>query len=206
MTKYARYQDYVIRDGHLIGEFEQMYQDFDDPWEQSDGEEWASEKAVALNLIEKIGAERVLELGCGLGHYSERIRGLGVEVLGVDVAETAVAKAQKAYPDCTFAAGDVLDFWIYREFDPDLIVMAEVTWYVLEKLDRFLTFARSELPETKIVHLLTTYPAGVQQYGKDYFTNLEQIRSYFHMRYLEWGEIGLPGGCTRTYFLGDWGR
>ena len=28
MPKYERYQDYVIRDGRLIGEFEQMYRDF----------------------------------------------------------------------------------------------------------------------------------------------------------------------------------
>lgn len=33
--KYQRYQDYVIRDGRLVGEFEEMYRDFDDPWGQS---------------------------------------------------------------------------------------------------------------------------------------------------------------------------
>ncbi len=33
MKKYSKYQDYVIKDGELVGEFEKMYQDFDDPWE-----------------------------------------------------------------------------------------------------------------------------------------------------------------------------
>ena len=31
-AKYERYQDYVIRDGRFIGDFEAMYQDHDDPW------------------------------------------------------------------------------------------------------------------------------------------------------------------------------
>ena len=29
-----RYQDFVIKDGKFIGEFEKMYQNFDDPWNQ----------------------------------------------------------------------------------------------------------------------------------------------------------------------------
>jgi len=57
MPKYSKYQDYVIRDGKLVGEFEQMYRDYDDPWEQSARERFASEKAVALNLLAKLKAE-----------------------------------------------------------------------------------------------------------------------------------------------------
>ena len=37
--KYSRYQDYIIRDGNLVGKFEQMYQDHKDPWEQTTREE-----------------------------------------------------------------------------------------------------------------------------------------------------------------------
>ncbi len=29
-----RYQDYVIKDGKFIGRFEEMYQKFEDPWNQ----------------------------------------------------------------------------------------------------------------------------------------------------------------------------
>lgn len=205
-TKHPRYQDYVIKDGKLVAEFEEMYQDFDDPWEQTTLEEWASEKAVALNLINKLKAKQVIELGCGLGHYTNKIHKLGVNVLGVDISKTAIEKARSAYPDCDFAVGDILDFSIYKETQPDIILMAEITWYVLEKLDNFITFLKSDLPNTYLIHLLTTYPEGVQQYGKDKFTNLQEIMSYFKMRYLEWGEISFPEveGCKRTYFIGNW--
>jgi hypothetical protein len=76
----------------------------------------------------------------------------------------------------------------------------------LDKLDKFIDFFKFNLPNTYLIHLLTTYPDGVQQYGKDKFTNLHQIMSYFRMEYLEWGEISYPemNGCKRTYFLGKW--
>ena len=203
-TKFIRYQDYVIKDGKLVGEFEEMYQDFDDPWEQTTREKWASEKAVALNLIKKLNAKKVIELGCGLGHYTHKIQEIGVDVLGVDVSKTAIDKAKSNYTDCDFAVGDILDFSIYKEYQPDIIVMAEITWYILDKLDEFIAYLSAELPNTYLLHLLTTYPDGVQQYGKDKFTNLKQIMSYFKMEYFEWGEISYPemGGCKRTYFIG----
>lgn len=31
--RHSRYQDYVLRDGRMVGDFEAMYQDHQDPWE-----------------------------------------------------------------------------------------------------------------------------------------------------------------------------
>lgn len=203
-SKNTKYQDYVIKDGKLVGQFEEMYQNFEDPWEQSVKEEWASEKAVALNLIIKHNAQKVIELGCGLGHYTKKIHDSGINIQGVDVSQTAIDKAKANYPDCDFMVADILDFSIYRDYQPDIIVMAEITWYVLDKLENFMAFLKSELPNVHIIHLLTTYPDGVQQYGRDKFTNLSEIMSYFGMDYLEWGEINHAGmnGEKRTFFLG----
>lgn len=206
VIKYSRYQDYVIKNGKFIGEFEEMYKDYDDPWEQTTREEWASEKAVALHLIQKFKGKRVIELGCGLGHYAKKIGDVGVDVLGVDISNTAIKKAKSNYPQCKFAVGDILDYSIYRNFEPDIIIMAEITWYVLDKLDEFIAFLKKEFPNTILIHLLTTYPEGVQKHGKEKFTNLSQIMSYFNAEYLEWGEISYPKmeGCKRTYFASKW--
>ena len=206
-TKHTRYQDYVIKDGRFVGEFDEMYRDFDDPWDQSVREQWASEKAVTLNLVRKIQCRRVLELGCGLGHFTQQIRNLGVEVLGVDISPTAIAKARIKHPECNFAVGDVLDYSIYENFKPDVVIMAEITWYVLDKLDAFIGYFKSSLRHAYLIHLLNTYPAGVQQYGKDKFTNLTQIMAYFGANYLEYGELCSAdfAGCKRTYFLAKYG-
>lgn len=204
VPKYPRYQDYVIKDGKFIGEFNEMYEDYDDPWEQSTKEEWASDKAVTLNLIQKLKAKRVIELGCGLGHFTNRIERLNINTIGVDISKTAIEKAKSTYPNCKFVVADILEFDIYKGFKPDIIVMAEITWYVLDKLDYFIDFLKNEMPNTYLIHVLTTYPPGVQQYGKDKFTNLKQIMDYFGAQYYEWGEISYPELYKRTYFLGKW--
>tara|TARA_A100001011_G_scaffold189381_1_gene197872 strand:+ start:114 stop:425 length:312 start_codon:yes stop_codon:yes gene_type:complete len=74
MKKHDKYQDYVIKDGKLVGEFEQMYKDFDDPWEQSTRESYASEKALCLNLVESFKCQNVVELGCGFGQLTDRLK------------------------------------------------------------------------------------------------------------------------------------
>ena len=93
MTKYKRYQDYVIKDGKLVGEFEEMYQDFDDPWNQTTREQDALEKLVAIEIIKRREYKRVIELGCGLGDFTAKIGAVTQEALGIDVSETAIKKA-----------------------------------------------------------------------------------------------------------------
>ncbi len=208
MTKYPRYQDYVIRDGRFVGEFEGMYQDFDDPWGQTKSEPWATDKAIGLSLISRLksefGVRRVVDLGCGLGGYTRRIRALGVTAIGLDVSPTAIAKAKAEDPCGEYAVGGVDDHRLLGGLAPDLIVMAEVTWYVLPKLRPFLDFCRSSLPGAWLLHTLTLYPEGQQQYGRDFFTTESDIRRFFGMHYLEWGQVSLARGIHRSFFVGTW--
>lgn len=207
-TKHPRYQDYVIKNGKLVGEFEEMYQDFDDPWNQTTRETFASEKAVGINLMKHarhaFGSKKVVELGCGFGDYSQQISEAGFDVTGLDISETAIKKAKKKNQRPSFEVGNISDFDLLKRLNPDIIVMAEITWYVLDDLPSFLEFLKSELPNTLLVHLLVTYPLGVQSYGKDYFTDLDGIKRFFGMTYLESGAVFFDSGEQRTWFLGTW--
>jgi SAM-dependent methyltransferase len=207
-SKYQHYTDYVIRDGRLIGEFEEMYRDFADPWHQTTRERFASEKAAALNLLARLGVEfgiqRVVELGCGLGHFTAKIARAGFDVTGLDVSETAIGKARATHPDITFEVARFNQFDRLKALKPDVIVMSEITWYVLDDLRAFLAFIRKELPKAFLIHLLMTYPEGTQKYGQEFFTNLDGILRFFDMRVLESGEVRLGELGRRTYFLGCW--
>ena len=209
MPKYPRYQDYVIKAGKFVGEFEEMYQDYDDPWEQSLREEDLSYKAITLFLCKKYNFKRVLELGCGHGHFSKDLAKAGMEVVGVDISPTAIAKAKELYPQCDFICGDVLDFDIYKKVDPDCIIFAEVTWYILDNLKAFLDFYKTWAVKDVnrpiyLLHLLAIYQQGVQQYGKEFFTNLQGIIDYFGLDYEEYGAMTYKklDYASRTYFLG----
>jgi SAM-dependent methyltransferase len=208
MTKHARYQDYVIRDGELVGEFEEMYQDFDDPWHQLANTPSAPDKAAGLALLDRLGrqfgARRVVEIGCGLGRYAAAIAGAGFDVTGLDVSETAVAKARELHPAPDFHVGAITDFDAIADLSPDVLVLAETSWYVLGDLPAFVDFARERLPDAFLLHLLVTYPADVQRYGREVFTDLDGIKEFFAMNYLASGETRSTDGHAHTHFLGTW--
>jgi len=144
MKKYERYQDYVIKDGKLVGEFDQMYRDHDDPWDQSTREQSALEKLIALELIRRNCYKRVIEFGSGLGYFTAELATVCSQVLGVDVSKTAITRARQRHPYLTFEKADLLDFDVIRRFHPDCLLMAEITWYVLPKLEAFKAFLRTE--------------------------------------------------------------
>jgi len=206
MSKYPRYQDYVIKDGRFVGEFEEMYRDFDDPWEQTTREENLSYKSIVLFLCEKYNFQRVMEIGCGFGHFTNEIQKLGIDVLGIDVSETAIQKAKLKFPDGNFMCGDILEFDLYKNFKPDCIIFSEVTWYILDKLEKFLSFYHQYSQKEKcwIIHLLAMYDKNVQKYGVEYFTDLQGVMKYFDLDYEEYGQITYKklDGNSRTYFLG----
>ena len=57
------YHDYVIKDGKLVGEFEQMYQNVKDPWPESQVDMDNNEASVAAkNYFKDSGIESALRL------------------------------------------------------------------------------------------------------------------------------------------------
>lgn len=65
--------------------------------------------AAAVELIPK-GAKTIVDLGCGDGTYTGELASHfpGVEILGLDPATDAVARAQRLYPAVSFGAADLL--------------------------------------------------------------------------------------------------
>ena len=106
VRRWPNCSDYVIKDGKLVGEFEKMYQDFDEPWDQIEIGQRATFMTIGIHLLRRVreatGASRVVELGCGLGHYAKRISELGYEVLGLDISETAIGKAKENFEEVKF--------------------------------------------------------------------------------------------------------
>ncbi|MEP2456342.1 hypothetical protein, partial [Roseibium sp.] len=65
------YHDYVIKDGKLVGKFEEMYQKCDDPWDRvklsgNSQTDWLLHRACSVVVAES-DACRAIDLGCGIG-------------------------------------------------------------------------------------------------------------------------------------------
>lgn len=208
--RHTRYQDYVIKDGKLVGAFEEMYQDHDDPWLQSQEKPFQPDKALALNALRRLSADnpslKVLEIGSGLGGFCGTIASHGFETYGLEVSETAVQKASMRYNGPTFLVGDILSGDVYEKINPDVLIMSEVTWYVLDKVKDFLGIVRETLPNAHLIHILTMYPASEQKYGREFFSDFEGLKKYFDMKIVEQAIVDADAyeGTQRTYFLGHW--
>lgn len=104
-----RYQDYVIKDGKFIGRFEEMYQKFNDPWHQRENLNNFYSRMLTPVTLMQYELKRVIEIGCGLGAFTNYLHEAvpSCYLSGMDISETAVAKAKKFYPDLDFVQGGI---------------------------------------------------------------------------------------------------
>ena len=139
------YNDYVFDNGNFIGNFEEMYQNCEDPWHQKTETYTKTQHIILLNLIKNSKAKKILEIGCGFGLLTKIIyeQNSNSEVLGMDISSTAIKKAQETNPHIQFQTRDILDFDFYKEYQPDLIVLSWTLWYTLDKIDDFIEFFKT---------------------------------------------------------------
>ncbi len=52
---------------------------------------------------------RILDLGCGTGHYCGRLAAAGYAAIGIDLDPAMIAAATRAYPNAVFHCLDILD-------------------------------------------------------------------------------------------------
>ena len=135
-----RYQDYVIKDGKFVGEFERMYQECDNPWHQMEEANISYSRADTVNSIHRFKLRNVLEAGCGLGYFTAYLAEHchNVCITGMDISDTAIKKAKSNFPQLTFAQGDLsdLDGQMLERYDG--IIFSEIMWYILDNLDSIL--------------------------------------------------------------------
>jgi len=176
-----KYQDLVIKNGEFIGEFETMYQEFSDPWHQSEEIYYSSlSRRSVCYFIEKYDIKSIVEWGCGLGRTTQYIKentGKDIDILGVDVSKTAIDKAKNFYPNLEFKVDDILNISNYDKFD--CMFFSSITWYILEDktIDEIFNIMSKKFKGKNkfFIHNDTFYKGDVQQYGKDYFTNIDEF-------------------------------
>lgn len=137
------YQDYVIKDGKFIGKFEEMYKKFDDPWHQLKEVYNSYSRFNTILSLRKLQAVSVLEVGCGLGAFTNYMSMAlpDVQIVGMDISQTAIEKASNSYPELQFFVGDLneIDNLVCREeHNFDVIVLSETMWYILQSLDKII--------------------------------------------------------------------
>lgn len=174
-----KYQDYVIKDGIFIGNFEEMYQKFHNPWHQLDGNIGSWAFSGIANYINKEKFAKVLEVGCGLGMYTQYLTEncKASHVIGMDISSTAIKKASEYYSECSFIVGNVSDIDDSWEDMADVIIFADIMWYILENLDNVIESLK-QYCSNKCLIIKQIFYKGQQQYGLEYFTNQDELINF----------------------------
>ena len=175
-----KYQDLVIKDGEFVGEFEKLYREFNNPWNQEDKIYSSSiSRRSVCHFLEKLDLDSIVEWGCGLGttsNFIKRNTNKEIKITGIDVSKTAIKKAKAKYKDIEFITDDISNIALYKTYD--CIFFSEITWYLLENniLDNCIKTMKniSDKPYY-FFHQLSFYKEGIQSYGKNYFTNVDQF-------------------------------
>ena len=69
----------------------------------------ATVESILPDLKKRLGLKTALDLGCGLGHYSEILHKYGFNVLAVDGRAENVQEARRRYPHLKFEVADAQD-------------------------------------------------------------------------------------------------
>lgn len=73
--------------------------------------------ADVVDLLDPQSDERILDLGCGTGHLTDRIADSGAEVVGLDRDRGMIETARASYPDREFRRADAREFDVEAPFD-----------------------------------------------------------------------------------------
>ena len=183
---------YTISNGKMIGNFEELYKDFKDPFLQTKKEKFETSKKAIINYCQLLQFNKkkkikTLEIGCGFGRLSKDLKKLNFDAYGTDISKTAILKAKKN-STVKFHASEFLNFKLYDKINPDIFILAEISWYVLPELKKFIKYLKKNFKNKYLIHSLAIYHPGKQKYGKEYFKDLKGILKFFNLNYIEYGE------------------
>lgn len=124
----------------FVGEFDALYREQTDPWEQSAtsgdmGRYYAASRRNVIEVVHRHKPDSGLEVGCGFGWLTAMLQGaFGVQMTGMDISPTAVVQAQGRHPNGPrFVWGDILVDNEIGQFGA--VIWAQMLWYVLEEID-----------------------------------------------------------------------
>ena len=115
----------------FVGDFEKMYQHEDideyDSWQQESGP-GAITFQVSKLILDMYNFDRILDIGCGKGTFTQILKRRNNYVLGMDISPTAIKKASIKYPECEFLVKAADEAALLGKFN--LVVLMEVLSYI----------------------------------------------------------------------------
>lgn len=180
----------VFREGEngleLVGDFDGLYADEADPWQQSGkagpmADYYAAARAA---LVEAIGERDgwAVEIGCGHGHATAFLaERTGLMWWGFDVSDRAIKRARENYHHIRFHTADVRNPIVAARFD--LVLLNQVLWYVLPQIDAVVENCIRMLRPGGTLVIAQAYLKGEQRFAAEIANGFAGVVDLFQTRF-----------------------
>lgn len=115
-------------------------------------------KSIVTRRFPKLHGEKVLDLGCGYGFYTDYLRSIGGDVIGIDGAQAMVDIAKEKYPACTFMTSDITQPLPFENGSFDIVFCNQVLMDI-EHIDGVLNECSRVLKVSGIFNYSIVHPA-----------------------------------------------
>tara|TARA_B100000315_G_C14495509_1_gene549752 strand:+ start:64 stop:747 length:684 start_codon:yes stop_codon:yes gene_type:complete len=218
------YHDFVIKDGNLIGEYEQMYQKSKNvPWDQHIQEDWLDVR-VTLELLKEFSPfDYICDFGMGLGYFLDILcKNYGkpqYRASGYDISQTCCKKAKELFPYIEVGIMDLTknnnnNNIIQEDNKKDkikrLFSLRGILWYVFTNMENVVKNIASLTTEGDLLLISQNFPPlNFDFVGKSVIPNHNTIITWFAKIFTPLKTIWLEDGnstCNDNWFIGVFRR
>ncbi len=189
------YHDYVIKDGRLVGQFEEMYvHSAEVPWHQDSQSDWLDVRLGCELMADAAPFDFMLDFAMGLGYYVEtlasRLGSSSTIVAGLDVSETACLRGKERFPRIRCDAFDLAVEPGSREVPPaavlpegtarPLYALRATIWYLVPFLEKAIANMAGAIRRGDFFLLSQNFPPLDSEFvGKEEIPGPERLLEYF---------------------------
>ncbi|MDO8525515.1 MAG: class I SAM-dependent methyltransferase [Candidatus Omnitrophota bacterium] len=178
------YHDFVIKNGKLIGEFEQMYRKSKDvPWHQDEERNWLDVRLAVEMLREHSPFDCICDLGCGLGYFlnilKDNLAKPGCRTIGCEISPTCRKKAKALFPDSEFIAFDLRKkerAAVRGSTKKNLFSLRSALWYVFPYMKEVVENLAYQTKKDDLLLVSQNFPPLVSNFaGKEVIPGPEAV-------------------------------
>lgn len=153
------YHEFIFNNGEYIGNFEAMYQGEAsgnyDSWRQDDLT--LPPKPEALEILSHYSFGRILDIGCGKGAFTNKLKTENNMIIGIAISLEAIRIAQSRYKNIQFLRLEADEVVLFESFD--LVLMMDILSYI-EKWESLLVAISHKTKYLLATLYLPENPAG----------------------------------------------
>lgn len=135
-------------------------------------------KHLVMKRFSRLNGDKVLDLGCGYGFFTNYFKSIGANVIGIDGSEAMIELAKQQYPKCDFLVSDITQPLSFENDSFDIIFCNQVLMDV-ENIDFVFSECNRILKNNGILYYSIVHPVF---YGCDW---LETENGYKYAKIVE---------------------